>query len=384
MSCFDRCMSEKIIQAARSVATVAKKFASTGERAGKISPEVLAELTNTDLLRMGMPASLGGPEVDTVTSAKAIIALAEGDAAAAWYPTVSTANSLFTHYLAEDTAREIFDGTAPVGSSGMPNGTGQFVDGGLRVDSGRWPWGSAGAVAAWMGIRMVVDGKMLLAFVPATDFTVENNWHALGMQATASGDFSVRPGTFIPDHRILDTTVLVPRVETPLTRFPATAYATFGFSAVAIGNAIGAIGELVDLAASKTPLSLPGKLVESSLVQLDLARAEARLYSAQAFFLEALDELWVKAVAGEVSSTQLRARARLAMSHAVAEAASVIDMVYSLGGGTVVFSDNPLQKRLRDAHVITQQVQVSSRIYPLYGKMRLGLELEPSAWQLAI
>lgn len=373
-------MSEKIIQTARSVAAVAKKFARAGERAGKISPEVLAELANTDLLRMGMPASLGGPEVDPMASAKAIIALAEGDAAAAWYSWLSSANSLLTHYLAEDTAREIFDGTAPVGASGMPNGTGQFVDGGLRVDSGRWPWGSAGAVAAWMGIGMAVDGKMLLAFVPATDFTVEDNWHAHGMQATASGDFSVHPSTFVPEHRILDIAALVPRVETPLTRLPVNAYATFGISAVAIGNAIGAIGELVDLAASKTPLGSPGKLAESSLVQLDLARAEARLCSARAFFLEALDELWANAVAGEVSSTQLRARARLAMSHAAAEAASVIDMVYSLGGSTVVFSDNPLQKRLRDAHVITQQVQVSSRIYPLYGKIRLGLAVETSGW----
>lgn len=376
--------AEKIIESARTVAGVARAHAREGEDAELLATEVLVELTGTDLLRMGMPAELGGPEVDPVTSARAVMAVAEGDASAAWYPAVSSAHSIFTHYLAEDGAREVFDGTAPVGCSSMPTGSGTLVEGGLRVDSGRWPWGSAGPHAKWMGFNMVVAGKALTAFLPAADFDVEDNWHAFGLRATASGDFSVRPGAFVPEHRLVDMTLPAPRIDTPLARFPFTAYMTFAFSAVALGNAAGAIEELIEIAAGKKPLGLSSTLAESPQAQIDIARAEARLYSARAFLLETLDEMWHSALDGEPSSTRTRARARLAMSHAAAESAAVVDIVYTLGGGSAVFTSNPLQKRLRDAHVITQQVQVSGRTYPLYGKVRLGADLDPASWRYAI
>lgn len=375
-------MGEKVVQAAMDVAAVAREFADAGERARRLSPEVLTALADTDLLRMAVPAALGGPEVDPVTSAKAIMAVAEGDAAAAWYPAVSSANSMFSHHLAEDAAREIFCGTAPVGSSGMPNGSGRFVDGGLCVESGRWPWGSAGVVAAWMGIGMVVEARMLLAFVPAEDYVVHDNWDSFGLAATASGDFSVRPGTFVPTNRMVDTSLRMPVIDTPLSRFPANVYANFGFAAVAVGNALGAVDELVALASGQRSLGTSGPIADAPLTHIDLARAEARLRSARAFLLEALEELWDRTVAGEDIGVHERATARLAMCHATGECAAVIDTVHALGGGAAVRSSNPLQKRLRDAHVITQQVHVSGKVYPLYGQMRLGHALESFAWQL--
>ncbi|GAB2738083.1 acyl-CoA dehydrogenase family protein [Amycolatopsis magusensis] len=385
---FDQGMAEsrdeKIIESARAVGEVARAHARAGEDADVLAAEVLTELTGTELLRMGMPARLDGPETDPVTSALAIMAVAEGDAGAAWYPAVSSAHSIFTHYLAEDGAREVFDGTAPVGCSSMPVGEGAFADGGLRVYSGRWPWGSAGRHAKWMGFNMVVEGRALTAFLPASDFVVEDNWHAFGLRASASGDFSVRPGAFVPAHRLVDMTLPAPAVESALTRFPLTVYVAFGFSAVALGNAAGAVEELVGGATGKRPLGLSGTLAESPLAQVDLARAEARLRSARAFLLEALDELWQCALAGEPPATVVRARARLAMSHAVAESAAVVDVVYTLGGGAAVFTANPLQKRLRDAHVITQQVQVSNRVFPLYGKIRFGTDLDSASWRYAI
>ncbi|MCO1574623.1 hypothetical protein M8C13_02475 [Crossiella sp. SN42] len=341
-----------------------------------LAPEVLAEYARTDLLRLGLAEDVGGPEVDPMTIVLAIAAVAEGDASAAWYAAVSSANSVFSHYLGEHAAREVFAGTAPVGSSGLPQGSGELTDDGLIVHSGQWPWGSAGAVASWMGFGMVVDGRMLLGFVPAGQFSVVDNWDAHGMRATASGDFTVHPGTLVPAHRLLDTSAWRPRTGAALSRFPVTVHAALGFAATALGNAAGAVADYLALAG-------PGSS-GPELAVVELARAEARLHAARAFLLEAVAELWDEAVAGRAPAREQRARARLALAHATAEATAVVDAVYPLGGGAVVRRDNPLQRRLRDAHVITQQVQVSSRIYPLYGRIRLGLGLEPSGWQLAI
>ncbi|WP_461110294.1 acyl-CoA dehydrogenase family protein [Streptomyces calidiresistens] len=375
---------EGVSKAAAEVAVTAAEHADAGEREGCLAPAVVAGLVAGDLLRMGMPVELGGPGVDPLTAAEAIMTLAGGDAAAGWYATVSSAHSVLTHYLPEEGAREVFDGSAPVGCASMPRGTGELTADGLRLDSGRWPWGSAGRHASFMGANTVVGGRVLVAFLPRGDFVVEDNWDAVGLRASASGDFSVRPGAVVPPHRLVDMSPPRPRLDGPLSRFPLPAYMTYGFSAVALGNAIGAVNELVDGAGSGRPVGLSGSLAQSPLVQIDLARAEARLYSARAFLMESLRGLWDDALTGRTTPTPERARAKLAMSHAVTESAAVVDTVHTLAGGPAVMRGHPLQKRLRDAHVITQHVQVSSRTYPLYGKVRLGVELDAASWRFAI
>ncbi|WP_017608821.1 acyl-CoA dehydrogenase family protein [Nocardiopsis xinjiangensis] len=372
-------MTEKIIECARRVADVSRVHADAGERAGLLTEEVVTELIGTELLRMGMPTRLGGPEIDPVTSARALMAVAEGDASAAWYPATSSTHSIFTHYLAEDSAREIFDGTAPVACASMPGGSGRFTEGGLCVDSGRWPWGSAAPHAKWMGLGMVVDGRSLVAFVPTSDIVIEGDWDSLGLRATSSGHFSVRPGVFVPDRRLVDMGRPGPRQDTPLSLFPLTAYISFAYAAVALGNAVGAVNDLLDRAEGTTSLGLPNTLARSSLAHIETARAEARLYSARAFLLEAMGEMWDTAQDGHTADTGVRARSRLAMSHATAEAAAVVGGIHQLGGGAAVHAGDPLQRRLRDAHTITQHVQVTARAYPLYGALRFGQALDTAA-----
>lgn len=373
---FDGGMTEKIIESARRVADVSRAHAHASERAGLLAAEVVTELAGTELLRMGMPRRLGGPETDPVTSARALTVVAEGDASAAWYPATSSTHSIFTHYLDEESAREIFDGTAPVACASMPGGSGRLTEDGLYVDSGRWPWGSAAPHAKWMGLGMMVDGRSLVAFVPTTDIVIEGDWDALGLRATSSGHFSVRPGVFVPERRLVDMSRLEARQDTPLSLFPLTAYISFAYAAVALGNAIGAIEDLLGLAEGTTSLGSPSTLAQSPGAHIEIARAEARLHSARAFLLESLDEMWCAALEGVTAHTRARARARLAMSHATAEAAAVTDGVHSFGGGAAVHADNPIQRRLRDAHTITQHVQVTARAYPLYGRLRFGGTLD--------
>ncbi|WP_017541742.1 acyl-CoA dehydrogenase family protein [Nocardiopsis halophila] len=366
-------MADTIIASARAVAEVARDHARQGEQAGLLAAPVREALAGTGLLRMGKPGRLGGPEVDPVTAAEAVMAVAEGDASAAWYPATSSTHAIYAHYLPDAGAQEVFDGTAPVACASMPGGSGHFTgDGGLRVEGGRWPWASAAPHADWTGVAMLVDGRSVVAFLPAEDIVVEGGWDALGLRATASGDISVRPGALVPARRLADMTVPAPRHRTPLALFPLTAYVSFAYAAVALGNAAGAVADLLDRATG-------GTLAESPLAHIELARAEARLAAARAFLLEALDDMWRTAQQGATAGTRARARGRLAMSHAAAEAAAVADAVHALGGGAAVRASDPLQRRLRDAHTVTQHVQVTSRVYPLYGRLRFGAGLDVSA-----
>jgi hypothetical protein len=48
--------------------------------------------------------------------------------------------------------------------------------------------------------------------------------------------------------------------------------------------------------------------------------------------------------------------------------------MYTVAGGTSVFTSSPLQRRLRDVHAITQHYFVAPPTYETIGKVVLGVE----------
>ncbi|MNO07262.1 hypothetical protein D3C81_2293860 [compost metagenome] len=52
--------------------------------------------------------------------------------------------------------------------------------------------------------------------------------------------------------------------------------------------------------------------------------------------------------------------------------------MYQLGGGAAIFDNSPLQRCLRDIHVVTQHFMVSDSTYELTGRLFLGLETNVS------
>ena len=64
----------------------------------------------------------------------------------------------------------------------------------------------------------------------------------------------------------------------------------------------------------------------------------------------------------------------IAATHATATAASVVDRMYTAGGGTAIFASSPLQRCLRDVHAVTQHFFVAPPTYEMIGKILLGVE----------
>jgi hypothetical protein len=69
-----------------------------------------------------------------------------------------------------------------------------------------------------------------------------------------------------------------------------------------------------------------------------------------------------------------RVRLRLASTHAIRSAAQVTDTAYYLAGGSAIFEENAFERRFRDMHAVTQQVQGRYDHYESVGKFMLGLE----------
>ena len=161
-----------------------------------------------------------------------------------------------------------------------------------------------------------------------------------------------------------------------IDRYLLPMFTLFGLAlaAVALGAARRAIDELLALAQGKTPLLSSSKLGEKPVVQYEIARAEGILQGGRAFLYDAVATLLDRAASGGAVDVDLRARVKLAATHAVDCACQAVEIAYRLGGGSANYETSVLQRCLRDAHAVTQHFMVSSSNYEVAGRVMMGLD----------
>jgi alkylation response protein AidB-like acyl-CoA dehydrogenase len=153
------------LEAARRIAVAAAALGDEIERERALPPGLLAELVDAGLMRMCLPRSLGGGEVEPAELLTAVEELARADAASGWCAMIASTSSLLGAYLPEQQAAEIFDGGRAV-SAGVfaPRGRADRCEGGYLV-SGRWSFVSGVQHSSWVMLGCIVndrDGPALL------------------------------------------------------------------------------------------------------------------------------------------------------------------------------------------------------------------------------
>ena len=128
------------------------------------------------------------------------------------------------------------------------------------------------------------------------------------------------------------------------------------------------------------PFRSAGALRENHLIQSQTAQAEARLAAARAFLLRALEEITAEvASAGHITLDQ-RMVIRLASTFAIHQSLRVVDTAYHAAGSTAIFEQNPFERRFRDIHTVSQQLQGRSEHFETVGQYLLGLEPGSTMW----
>jgi alkylation response protein AidB-like acyl-CoA dehydrogenase len=167
----------------------------------------------------------------------------------------------------------------------------------------------------------------------------------------------------------------VPSVSHASTRTaPWTGVTPGAFAAIALGIARGALDAFTDLAGNKAPRGGKALLRDDVVVQSQFGEAEATLRAARAFVYETTRETWGSVCrTGIITAAQLDLL-RLAGTHAAASAAQVVEAVWKAAGASSIFLSSPLERRFRDAHVITQNISVSPLHYRAIGQKFLGAD----------
>jgi alkylation response protein AidB-like acyl-CoA dehydrogenase len=354
------------------------------ERGRRLTEPVVEELHAARLFRMLYPRSVGGDEVEPAVYIDAVGELARADGSVGWCASIANSTGLFAPYLEPEAARAVFGPPRATCAWGPPNECrGIAVPGGYRV-TGRWDFASGCRHASWMGAHGTVvepDGSLRFNnlgrptlrtwLFPVEQARLLGNWDPIGLRGTASESYTVED-LFVPEEFTgtrEDPTLR--REPGPLYAFPQQTLYSVGIASVALGIARGMLDAFIELALRKTPRGT-GRLADNAVIQAEVARAEARLGAARCYLIDTPTEIYRRALPSAPIDIPDRARARLAGSNAITSAVAVANRTYKAAGVDAIFPGSPFERRFRDIHTLSQQIQSRDAHYETVGQVLLG------------
>ncbi|MGJ5202882.1 hypothetical protein [Bradyrhizobium sp. HKCCYLR20261] len=392
------------IALARALKPLLEQHGRDSDATGAIAAPVLAALHANQTFRATLPRSVGGLELRPEIHAQIVAALAEGDASVAWCVAQSACASSISAYLAPEVLHEIFAAPQAVFTFGFasldPPCLAIPVAGGWRV-TGTWSFGSASRIATWLGghSRLTDDRGVPLKdtagrpvertmIFPRESASIHpDSWDMMGLRGTGSDTYSVKD-LFVPagfsavprgrgrDHNLPEDVVAEaePERREPgiLYRHSMQLIACAGLSSVAIGAARAMFDQFVALARGKTPSNAIA-LRDDGWIQARVAQADSLISAAQAWLLQLLREAWAQCEADGAISFPLRIKIRQACTHQIDCARDAANILFKEAGSTALFRHNGFERRFRDIHAVSNQVQGSIARLEAAGQYYLGL-----------
>ena len=86
---------------------------------------------------------------------------------------------------------------------------------------------------------------------------------------------------------------------------------------------------------------------------------------------------WQRQIEDRTPSPIESVRVRAMTAHVTAEAVTVVDRAYTVGGSVSLYSTSRLQRRLRDVHVTTQHMAATTDTYRFLGALLVGEPVPP-------
>jgi alkylation response protein AidB-like acyl-CoA dehydrogenase len=375
-----------LVEVAKSFAPQIEACREESERNRSMPAPLARAMAEAGLFRVWVPKALGGFEADIETNLRVIEEVSKADGAAGWNVMIAGTGGMFAAYLSPAAGKEIYGDPNVITAGALaPKGRAVPENGGFRV-SGRWPLASGCLHASWMGGgSFIFDGDaprvgengipdLNIFMMPKSDTTIIDTWHSAGLRGTGSHDFEVAD-VFVLAERTFSLLNGKPYYDGALYRATIISVFSLPVAAVSLGIARAAIDAFIELAGGKMPMFSMTTLRNRATVQAQVAQAEALVRSARAFVFETAAGAWEQMVAGGPLSEEQESLIHLACVQAARACAEAVDIVYTLGGATSVYTTSKLERCFRDVHVVTQHIAVSPSWYERTGQYFLGMGL---------
>ncbi|MCQ1952248.1 hypothetical protein [Arthrobacter sp. zg-Y238] len=366
-----RRMRDEIVQ----LLPLLRQQAAEGEALGALTPATLEAVNRVGAFKITIPTELGGYALGARDTAEVVRTLGLGDAAAAWLVIVSSAtrNILgFDAKLRDEVLAGIDEWVGPLvfgATVFAPKvGDGRKVAGGYQV-KGKWSFGSGSKHAAWGSVGFEYDDpasgerRRAMGVLSRDQYTIVDDWHVMGLQATNSNSIRADEEIFVPDYRVVHTADL-PRLSDSLRgaysglgfkhgAFGMMIGSSGAFAALAIGIAQGALDSFLAQAAKRPPFNLPyPTMSEMASIQMVAGKARAAINSADAVLARHMDEADRRALAGEDYLPSEEPEITMDLVHLIHQCLHTVDGLLLALGSSAVSLSNPIQRAVRDIHVL--------------------------------
>ena len=352
------------------------------ERGRRLPRDLVDTLCQTGIFSLELPLAIGGQEASPIDNMRAVELVSTADGSTGWCVGLAMASNAAAGFMNESGAKEVFsDPNAPTAGIFAPIGTAVRVDGGVRVN-GRWPFASGITHSDWLwaGCLVMVNGQphmtpfgpeTIHCFMKTSEIEIHDTWFVSGLAGTGSNDVSAR-NVFVPEKRVFAIGDPSRQRPEPLYRLPPLGAFVSHVAAVSLGIARGALDELVELAQTKTPTFSLAVLADKPVAQVELARNEAALAAARAFFYETVADLWRTARGGAQAVPRQIALNRIAAANAADVGVSVTRAANLLAGGSSIYNKSSLQRHARDAEAIAHHFTVAPYVWEDAGRVFMG------------
>ncbi|HED3854069.1 acyl-CoA dehydrogenase family protein [Enterobacter soli] len=338
-----------------------------------ISDDVIARFREVGVYRALVPKMYGGEECSPAQFCELIEQISTADGSAGWVASFGM-SPFYLGALPPDTLKELYrDGPDVVFAGGIfPTQKATQADGGYRV-SGRWSFASGSMGATVLGVGILPEGDQALprmAVLPRERVQIDPVWDTVGLAGTGSHDLVINDA-FVPNEWTFIRGGAL-NLEGPLYRYPVLSLATQVLSVVALGVARAALNEIYAIAHRQQSVTGAPRLADRPQAQMQIARCEAELRSARAWFYDAIDDVWQRLLAGDDASCEHINALRLSSTHVTRVAADVARQALALNGMGGVTMRSPLQRYVRDTMVITQHAFMGDLSYLNAGTVFFG------------
>jgi 3-hydroxy-9,10-secoandrosta-1,3,5(10)-triene-9,17-dione monooxygenase len=379
---------EELVSRAIELRPLLERNAARTEAARRVVEENMRALEAAGLMDLILPRRLGGQGASMETMLKVSAELGKGCPSTAWVQTLMNVSAWFATRASPEAQEEIFaDGARPrLCGSLAPTCTMRMVEGGALV-SGRWDFTSSCWHSNWCicGIPALESDARTdesgWAFIPMSQLTIEDTWHAAGMKGTGSATV-VAHEVFVSSHRLMslrgehvDENWRSRRNLEQCDFWPLKTVLVL----VLIGPVLGAAEAVLEAVAPATQqrgikYTVYTRRSLSPVVQRDFAAAALKLDTARFHVLRAAADV-DRAGAGAQMDGLTRARVRGDCGYAAEMARDAVEVLVSIAGGTAFPESNRIQRHWRDVGVASRQsALITATDLEIYGRALLGVE----------
>ena len=343
-----------------------------------VSDDIVQRFKEIGIYRAFVPRAYGGDERSPLDFLLAIEAISKADGSAGWVASFGVCES-YLGGLPLATLEEIWRSPDDIFAGAMfPLQPAQAVEAGYRLN-GRWKWASGCMAADRVGVGIMPDAADSLpsmAVIPASQAEIDmGSWDVHGMAGSGSFDLVLKNVVAPADHVFVRGGKLTP--EGPFFRYPTISIATQVLAVTALGVAQAAVKLVLDSAAERQSATGAPNIGDRSYVQIEMAKAEARIRSSRLFFYDSVEAAWEALLRGAELDAETISMMRLSSTHLSRECAEATRAAYQLSGMEAAYHEHRLSRCFRDANMPTQHAFMGEITYQNAGAVMFGKQPLP-------